>query len=218
MGITCSGTSNASLVWIKKMTAKELDFFFELVGKVGLGFLFGAVVIYIIIKNYIPSYLQEKAKNLATKEDIQDITDKVEGIRFLYASNLEEVKGQHQLKLAAIDKRLQVHQEAFTLWREILGAVYTDEINNVVVRCQSWWEKNCLYLEPKVREAFVKSYSASHMHRELTRDRNASENVERSWDIIVDFPKVLFEAIQLPPLSKLEIDELQENAKKKHEL
>lgn len=197
------------------MTIEELNFLFALAGKISIGILIGGTVIYLIIKNFIPSYLQEKAKNLATKEDIEDITNKVESIRFLYASNLEELKGQHQLKLAAIDKRLQAHQEAFALWREILGAVYSDEIGKVVIKCQDWWEKNCLYLEPNVREAFVKAYSASHIHRELSRDRSDAENVNRSWDTIVDFPKVLFEAIQLPPLTKLEIDELQESAKQK---
>ncbi len=46
------------------------------------------------IKSYFPSYLSEKGKNLATKEDIREITDKIESVRFEYLNNLEGIKSE----------------------------------------------------------------------------------------------------------------------------
>lgn len=37
----------------------------------------------LFIKNYLPSYMNEKGKNLATKEDIQEITRKTEEVQNL---------------------------------------------------------------------------------------------------------------------------------------
>jgi len=34
----------------------------------------------LLLKGYLPSYAREKGKNLATKEDIEVITDKVEAV------------------------------------------------------------------------------------------------------------------------------------------
>lgn len=47
---------------------------------------------FFILKNYLPSYLSEKGKNLAQKEDIEEITDKIEGIKHLYAKEHGEIQ------------------------------------------------------------------------------------------------------------------------------
>src|SRR5687768_15388553 len=44
------------------------------------------------LKNTLPSYLQEKGKNLATKEDIGEITKTVEGIKTSFILEIEKVK------------------------------------------------------------------------------------------------------------------------------
>ncbi len=67
-----------------------------------------------------------KAKNLATKEDIEVITEKIEKVKGQYAENLQnlihqnnlfldELKWRQLLRLAAIDKQRQAHQEVFPL-------------------------------------------------------------------------------------------------------
>lgn len=35
----------------------------------------------LFVKNYLPSYMDEKGKNLATKEDIEEITRKTEEVQ-----------------------------------------------------------------------------------------------------------------------------------------
>jgi hypothetical protein len=186
------------------MSIDEIKQLLSFAGAFGVGGLVTGFVAFILVKSFIPSYLTKKAENLATREDIAGITNEIELVRSEYAVLIEQFKARHQLRMAALDRRLQAHQEAFELWRELLGAAHTDGIGKVVMKCQSWWEKNCLYLEPKVREAFVAAYSAAHMHRALIQGRADSKDIRESWDTITRFPNTIFEAIQLPALTELE--------------
>ena len=65
--------------------------------------LLGIVALGLIIKFYLPSYVAKKGENLATKEDIAEITNKIEGVRAGYAHELEGVR-------AALGSRLGIHQ------------------------------------------------------------------------------------------------------------
>ena len=60
-----------------------------------------------------PSYLSEKAKNLASKEDIESLTDKVESVKSDYAHFLEEIKSNHQLKFAAVEREKNTKKEVY---------------------------------------------------------------------------------------------------------
>jgi hypothetical protein len=60
--------------------------------------LIAFLVFWLLLKNYLPTYFQEKGKNLATKEDIKDITDKVEAVKAEYARQLEQFK--HDIALS----------------------------------------------------------------------------------------------------------------------
>jgi hypothetical protein len=90
----------------------------------------GGVALGVVIRS-LHGYAAEKGKNLATKEDIAVITNQVESIRATYAERLQtlvhensilrdQAQRHHQLSLAAIDKRLEAHQGAFAIWRQIL--------------------------------------------------------------------------------------------------
>lgn len=186
------------------MTPEEFATLKNALAGFSIGALVAAGLAYLIVKNFLPSYLSEKGKNLATREDIEEITKRVEGVRTQYLSLVEELKARHQLRLAAVDRRLQAHQEAFALWRQVMGATHTDDIGKVVIECQSWWEQNCVYLEPTVRAAFVTAYSAANEHRSYLQARAETELVKSNWKLITDFPNILFQAIQLPALSELE--------------
>ncbi len=62
----------------------------------------------------------------------------------------------NQLRLAALDRRLEAHQRAFTLCMKLAGMLWTigQERIDVQRECQDWWIDNCLYLGPKSRKAF----------------------------------------------------------------
>ena len=67
------------------MEISDIEKIMSLLGSFGVGAVLGAGIIFLFIKSYIPSYLTEKGKNLATKEDIEIITEKVESVKTDYA-------------------------------------------------------------------------------------------------------------------------------------
>jgi hypothetical protein len=190
------------------MTPEEIATLQKLAAGFGVGAIVSVGIAFLFVKHFFSSYLSEKGKNLATHEDIAAITEKIEAIRAQYAVLAEELKARHQLRLAALDRRLQAHQEAFTLWREVMAAAHTDEIGKVVLKCQDWWEKNCIYLEAPVREQFVSAYSAANSHNAYVRGRSDVKFIMENWERITKFPDVLFKAVQLPALTELEAKQL----------
>ncbi|MDR4510052.1 MAG: hypothetical protein MRJ65_17760 [Candidatus Brocadiaceae bacterium] len=174
------------------MSVEEIQEILTLVGSFGTGAVIAGLIVFFILKSFLPSYLSEKGKNLATKEDVGKITDEIEKIRMQYATQLQDtihqnnlllegMKVRHQLRIAALDRRLQAHQEAFELWRKLISNVHNNDIGNVVIECQDWWDKNCLYLSPKAREAFNYAYHCAHIHRSFLHDRTSLDLVKKNW-------------------------------------
>ena len=190
------------------MAAEEITALKELLAGFGTSAVVAFGVAYFSVKHFLSSYLSEKGKNLATHEDVEEITRQIEGVRTQYLSLTEELKARHQLRLAAVERRLQAHQEAFALWRKVVAATHTEDVGRVVIECQSWWEQNCVYLEPTVRSAFVSAYRAASNHTALVSSRSEVSLIQSNWKSITDFPDVLFQSIQLPGLSELEAKEL----------
>lgn len=60
--------------------------------------LAGMAALTSIAKNNFPKYASEKAKNIATKEDIADITDRIDGVKSGYAHSLEKAISEYQVK------------------------------------------------------------------------------------------------------------------------
>ena len=199
------------------MTPEELKMILTYLGIFGLGAIVAAMVALLLLKFFLPSYLTEKAKNLATKEDIGLITDQIEKVKAQYAENLqnlihhnnlliEQNRGKQQLRLAAIDRRLQAHQEAFTLWRKLLSSVHTDTVAKVVLECQEWWDNNCLYLGAEARAAFNTAYRSASNHRDFLRDRTNVELIKANWKDIADAGEVIVRGAELPPLGEKEVE------------
>jgi hypothetical protein len=161
---------------------------------------FVAFLLGLLIREFLPGYFRKKGENLATKEDIADLTKLQKGVEHQFNDLIESSKQRHSLRLAALDTRLAAHQEAFVLWRELLANVHGENIGPVVLRCQEWWEQKCLYLEPDVRDAFVRAYSAASSHNGYRQARFDVKTVQNNWEEFARFPNVLFEAMQLPPL------------------
>ena len=164
--------------------------------------------------SYFGTYVRKKAENKALHEDLEKITDKVEGVRSLYAERMENISHQnrliieqssrrHQLRLAALEKRLDAHQQAYTLWRKLVDVVHKeDQVNSVVMECQDWWNKNCLYLEADARKAFVHAYLTAGDHHSLVKTHAPADDVKNSWAIIMFPGKLLVEGVELPPIAE----------------
>jgi len=189
------------------MTPAELHTLLLGLGEFGLGAVVAAIVAILLLKHYAPSYLAEKGKNLATREDVAAITNEVERVRHQYGALVEELKARHQLRMAALDRRLQAHQEAFTLWRNLISEPV--ESGAAVIACQTWWEQNCLYLEPNVRQAFVEAYMNAHLRNDFIRVRAEAHFITDAWAKVMAFPNILFASVQLPAMSELEVKAVQ---------
>ena len=178
-------------------------------------FLLAIGVGILLWRSFFPSYLSEKGKNLATKEDIAEITRQVEGVKEFYSTRLkelehqnalvlEQLKAQQQLRLAAVERRLAAHQEAFTLWRRLVNAAHSEGAHSVVHECQDWWEKNCLYLGAEARDSFNRAYFVASSHRGLTHARVDAEVVKANWALLMKAGDDIVAGVQLPTLGKRE--------------
>ncbi len=169
------------------------------------------------IGSFLGSYFKEKGKNLATKEDIGEITKTVESIKTENANQLElfrqenrmslqQLDQTHQLSRAALDQRLAAHQEAYALWWNLMGCVHDEnKVYDMVVKCQDWWANHNLYLSEKSRDAFTRAYSAAHSHKDIVRawqrggDRDEdNKRVLDNWDVIERAGRIITEEVKLP--------------------
>lgn len=127
---------------------------------------------------------------------------------------ISEADRQHQLRTAVLDKRLQSHQEAYTLWRKLLFANKDHEtLSNVVAECEKWWDENCLYLTSGAREAFHKAYFSAPDHAFLLKTHGDAELVKLTWNDVVKAGNIIVEGVYLPPISDLESKRIEDSRK-----
>ena len=71
----------------------------------------------------------------------------------------ESYRQKNRLRLAAIDKRLEVHQKAYALCAELCEVVEESQnelkVSDAVYKCRYWWAENCLYLNKETRQEFA---------------------------------------------------------------
>ena len=121
---------------------------------------------------------------------------------------LEQAKQRHQLSLAALDRRLQVHQEAYALWRKFSTAAHDkNDMDCLATECEDWWLKNCLYLSTEAREAFFVAWQAASHHKEFV-DIGDLALIDKNNKKIADAVIPILKGVALPSLdgSQLEAD------------
>lgn len=89
-----------------------------------------------MFRKYLFSYSSEKGKNLATKEDIEEITRKVEGTKNEYVAEIEKLKAELALfsrknnilfdEKIRVFKRLQKNLVDFKRYCEAALGTYDD--------------------------------------------------------------------------------------------
>ena len=81
-----------------------------------VAFLLSIPIVVLLIKFYLPGYIKEKGKNLATKEDIADITNQIEQVKVEYAKQLELYKSgiwQTQQRYLQMQEEAKLKVEVF---------------------------------------------------------------------------------------------------------
>ncbi|WP_335900593.1 chromosome segregation ATPase [Shewanella algae] len=95
------------------MAFEEIEPLLNLLFRYGIEGAIAGLIVFLLVKHFLPGYLSQKGKNLATQEDIEIITDKVESVKSGYAEVLEEVKSNNQIKIAAIEREKSLKKEVF---------------------------------------------------------------------------------------------------------
>jgi hypothetical protein len=172
-------------------------------------------------RSFFPAYMHKKGEDLATKEDIAEITNEVERVKSLYREQrqelehrntrfLEDLRSTQQLRMAAIEKRLHTHQHAFTLWRKLVSSAFSDDVVSVVMECQDFWNRNCLYLSPAAREAFQDAYFAAKDHRQFVEARMPGNEVRENWLLIIKAGEAIVSGVELPTLGEREAQDIRD--------
>lgn len=164
-----------------------------------------ALLVWSLARHFFPGYLTEKGKNLATKEDIADITRRIEDVKHTYASSIEEQKQKGQLRFAALDRRLEVAQQAHVHWWNLLRSLHTPEVSNEVQKCQEFWVNNRLYLSEDVSFSFRQAYMAANDHENLRAasrlDPAQSTEVRENFQRIKEAESTIVRSVAIPPLN-----------------
>lgn len=127
-------------------------------------YLLGAIVISVLIAYFI-SYFKEKGKNLATKEDIQEITNKVESVKQEYKKEFDLIQKKNEANFSELknikdrynSKQFEIYNNLWTSLIELKFSADTlwDEANRKnlkdfskkVAEAQKSIETNSLLLE-----------------------------------------------------------------------
>jgi hypothetical protein len=73
--------------------------------------VFFLLVAHLLLKNFFPQYFNKKGENLATKEDISEITSKIEIVKHEYARLLETTRADLSARLATHGFRYEKEYE-----------------------------------------------------------------------------------------------------------
>ena len=162
------------------------------------------------------------AKSIIGREALVGLLGVIIGalIPSIFQNWTARVDRKHQLRLAAVDRRLDVHQKAYSLWVGLPSKAHkSEEIWEYSIECQKWWNENCLYLAPRARKAFKHAYICASNHKDLLNERkfviDNSQNDEqrlselndlitRNWQEISEAGKAIIEGAELPTIGEEE--------------
>lgn len=117
---------------------------------------------------------------------------------------LAEHSYQLALRSAALDKRLEAHQHAYSLWRQLMGSLFNGEVNAVASECHKWWSTNCLYLDADARKAFFDAFSRAPRHSVLANHKD-EQTIEANFEIIERAGNIIAAGVGLPPIQETTI-------------
>jgi hypothetical protein len=110
------------------------------------------------------------------------------------------------MRLAALDKRLEVHQEAYTLCLNMKANLAKDGLVDMVQEGQEWWKKNCLYLSADARAAFQLACRRAMEHKEAydTHDVQYLDDLKAARADFLRAVETIASGVGLPPLHESE--------------
>ena len=115
---------------------------------------------------------------------------------------IAETRRSQELRLAALDRRLESSQRAYHLWRRLVFAdKRSREVFDVIQECQDWWDANCLYLSVDAREAFHRAFSSASDHAQFPATHQPAELVREAWSDVIRAGPVIEQSVHLPSIA-----------------
>jgi len=119
-----------------------------------------------------------------------------------------------KFRFAAIERRLEAHQEAFKFWYELLSVIHKPGENkvkqDVLNEAYDFWENNALFLEKRTRKNFREAINiVSFYHGDLIYEREATEPEDKrkakqryieNWYYFMDLIDIIQQEVELEPL------------------
>lgn len=149
---------------------------------------------------YLGSYLREKGRNTATREDIADITREVEKVRMQSTTAVELLRQEHRKGLIAFERRLDAHQEAYVHWNTIVQRLDAGTVGPYVLECREWLTRNCFSLDIEARIALRDACERAENHSAIAAkgDRDA---VRENYLAIAQVGEIIEGAVELPAIA-----------------
>jgi hypothetical protein len=175
-----------------------------------LGFLFWWC------KNWLTSYANKKGENLATKEDISEITSLIKSVEHGFNVSVSNLNAHHQLRMVAAERRLLAHQEAFNQWRQLYVKVASGNFAEIQAQQSvtgDWLFSNYLYLDNATRKDF--SIALIGAQRIESKDGIFADaaDVKIVLDLLTKASGSILQGVALPSITQGEIDSLIERSK-----
>lgn len=121
--------------------------------------------------------------------------------------SLEKMKQHHQLSMAAIDKRLEAHQGAYSKWWKLANHIFDANLGEMSRDCEKFIVNNCIYLGSDLSTKFKRAINAADLHKILvdrwktTQTEENAEKVEQNFEKIQSFGDEIQKAVNLPPIT-----------------
>lgn len=123
-----------------------------------------------------------------------------------------ELESKDKLKMVAIERRLESHQQAYAMWYRLIWVIHASkqERAKVITEARNFWTNNWLYLEKNTRKEFdiiiklVDGYSDKLEMGKRSTDPLQKEKISKEfmgdWERIFELPKLIQKEVELEPI------------------
>lgn len=145
-----------------------------------VGFILG-----LFIKDFFPKYFQEKAKNLATKEDIEVITDKIERVKHEYNGEIEKLRNNLNKDFEEyIDRMKFLKERSYKQYEKLYSKLYS-------IIIQSEYIRHFFNLERDFSEIpFIEIHKSNTKTVFKLTENSVTRSEEKITDPVTEFNKI----------------------------
>lgn len=164
--------------------------------------------------NFEERLKQDKKHHDALQQIQNNYSTALEDFKSLHQLELENHKSRLSFRVIAVEKRLEVYQQAYWLSQKMnLAAVTTDgeKFERIYSEVSKWWYQNCLYLSPQLFKAFRDGmFFCEILHENLSKKHLHEKQYFDASKALTDLPKLIQESVDLPNIT---LEDIRENSK-----